>query len=339
MKDARTARVLAKYENVDISEDISPFLKSFSVSEVLGGEADTADITLEDREELWMGGWFPERGATMDLSISLTDWEEDGDTRQLPFGKFEIDGIANSAPPHEAKIKMVSIPNNAGLRSIEKTRSWEKAQLSEIAQELADEAELKLFYDTKEDPTLERVEQNEQSDLSFLLKLCRDAGLALKVSDKTIIIFDVEEYEKADPALTITKGKSAVISYNAGATIHEIYKACHVKYKHGSKGELIEYTYTAPDKESGMTLQINEKVETLEEAERLAKKKLREKNREEFTVSMTLPGNFALLASNTIELSGFHVYDGKYLITKSTHEISGSGYTTKIELRRCLDEY
>ena len=88
-----------------------------------------------------------------------------------------------------------------------------------------------------------------------------------------------------------------------------------------------------------MILQVNEKVETLEEAERLAKKKLREKNKEEFTVSMTLPGNFALVASNTIDLSGLHVYDGKYLITKSTHEINGSGYTTKIELRRCLDEY
>ena len=75
-----------------------------------------------------------------------------------------------------------------------------------------------------------------------------------------------------------------------------------------------------------------------EEAERLAKKKLHEKNLEEVSVSMTLIGNIMLLASNTVKLSGWHVYDGKYLITSSTHEI-GSGYTTKIELRRVIDGY
>ena len=49
-------------------------------------------------------------------------------------------------------------------------------------------------------------------------------------------------------------------------------------------------------------------------------------------------GKIALLASNTVTLVGFHVYDGKYLITRSSHEI-GSGYTTKIELRRVIDGY
>lgn len=339
MSQARTARLIAKYESADISKDIAPFLKSFSISEVLGGEADTAEITVEDREELWVGGWFPQRGDTMELSISLTDWTAEGDARQLPFGKFEIDEIGNSAPPNEAKIKMVSIPNNAGIRSVEKTRSWEKVKLSAIGKEIADGAGLEFFYDTEEDPTLERAEQNEESDLSFLLKICKDAGLALKVSDKKIIIFDVKKYEEADPVLTLAKGTSAVKNFDASATIRNVYKACHVKYKHGDKGEMIEYTYTDPNKKDGLTLQVNEKVETVEEAEKLAKKKLREKNGEEFSVSLTTPGNFALLASNTVELAGFHIYDGKYLIVKSSHEIGTGGYTTKIDLRRCLDGY
>ena len=49
-------------------------------------------------------------------------------------------------------------------------------------------------------------------------------------------------------------------------------------------------------------------------------------------------GSFSLLASNTVMLSGFHAYDGKYLIIRSSHEV-GSGYTTKIDLRRVIDGY
>ena len=79
-------------------------------------------------------------------------------------------------------------------------------------------------------------------------------------------------------------------------------------------------------------------ISSIEEAEKLAKKKLHEKNLEEFAVSLTLMGNFALLASNTVQLVGFHKYDGKYLITKSEHEV-GNGYTTKIDLRRVINEY
>ena len=138
--------------------------------------------------------------------------------------------------------------------------------------------------------------------------------------------------------MVITKGNSPVISSTNRATVHDIYKACHVKYKHTKKDQLIEYTFTDPNREKGLTLQVNEKVDSIEEAEKLAKKRLHEKNLEEFSVSLTMMGNFSLLASNTVELSGWHIYDGKYLITKSEHEI-GNGYTTKIDLRRVIDGY
>ena len=338
MPQARRTTIKCLYEGTDISTDIANYFKSFSVREVLSGEADTAEITMHDREELWTGDWLPDRGATMDITLTVNDWEGEGDTRELPLGKFEVDEITNSGPPNEAKIKLVSIPNNSSLRGVEKTRAWEKVKLSQILKDVAAGAEMESYFDATEDPTLERAEQSEQTDLSFLQKLCKDAGLALKVSDKKIIVFDISKYEQADPVLTITKKSNWLLSFECRSTIHNIYKAAHVKYKHSKKNKLIEYTFTDPKREKGQTLQINEKVETLEEAEKLAKKKLHEKNLEEVAVSMTLVGNFALLASNTVELKGFHRYDGKYLVKQSTHDI-GHGYTTKIELRRVIDGY
>ena len=158
------------------------------------------------------------------------------------------------------------------------------------------------------------------------------------MSDKKVVVFDISKYEKEPPVMTITKRMQNVLSFDCRATIHDVYKACHVKYKHSQKDSMIEYTYTDPNRKEGLTLQVNEKVESIEEAEKLAKKKLHEKNLEEFAVSLTLMGNFALLASNTVQLVGFHKYDGKYLITKSEHEV-GNGYTTKIDLRRVINEY
>lgn len=335
---ARYAAVNCLYNGKDVSADLAAFMKSFSVREVLSGEADSAEITLEDREELWQGDWMPDRGALLDVKMSVGNWEAPGDFRTLPLGKFEVDEITNTGPPNEAKIRLVSIPNASNLRSVEKTRAWEKTKLSQIIKDIADGAEMESYYDAEEDPIQERAEQSEETDLSFLQKLCKDAGLALKITDKKIVVFDISKYEQADPVMQITKGQQSVLSFECRTTIHDIYKACHVKYKHAQQDEMIDYTFTDPKRKEGQTLQVNEKVDSLEEAEKLAKKKLHEKNLEEVAVSLTMVGNFALLASNTVQLVGWHTYDGKYLIMRSTHDI-GNGYTTKIELRRVIDGY
>ena len=333
---ARRVSIKCQYDSKDISTDIAAFFKSFSVREVMSDEADSAEITLQDREELWQGDWLPDRGAMMDITLHMDNWNGDEQAQDLPLGKFEVDEITNSGPPNEAKIKLISIPTASNLRGIEKTRAWEKAKLSQILKDVAEGANMEQHFDAKDDPVLER---SEQTDLSFLQKLCKDAGLALKVTDNTVVIFDIAEYEKADPVMTIKKKQQSLISFDCKTTIHNIYKACHVKYKHSQKDKMIEFTFTDPNRKEGQILQINQKVDSVEEAEKLAKKKLHEKNLEETSASLTMIGNFALLASNTVELSGFHKYDGKYLIKQSTHDIGTGGYTTKIELRRVIDGY
>ena len=232
----------------------------------------------------------------------------------------------------------MSVPNSSEIRNVEKSRSWEKVQLSKIAKDIANESKLELFYDTSEDPIIERAEQDEISDIAFLKRQCRDAGLAIKVTDSQLIIFDIEDYEKKESILTLEKNSGTIKDFRLSTTIHEIYKSARVKYAHGQKNNSFDYTFTDSEKVEGMTLQINQKVESAAEAEKLAKKKLREKNREETKANFTLIGDFRYISGNTIEIAGFHVYDGKYIISKTTHELS-NGYTTKIELKKCLKGY
>ena len=345
---ARKCEVLVKYDDKDISTDLQPYLKNVSYTDNLSGEADDLQITLEDRDGLWQSSWFPDKGATLDVSVKLINWQGI-DVQTVRLGLFEIDEITSQGVPSEVQVKAVSVPDDNSLRGKERTRSWEKAELKKIANDIATGAGLTLVYDAADyNPTIDRAEQTEQSDLSFLYKLCADHGLALKICNKQVVVFDEAKYEKAEavmvllkPGVTTTSTLTKVDklkSYNLRSKIRDIYKACHVKYQGGKKKAKIETTFTDPNKTAGKTLEVNEQVKSIAEAERLAKKKLREKNCEEFTGSFSFLGNPELLAAVNVQLEGYGAFDGKYIVTKVTHNI-GSGYTTNIDIRRCLNGY
>lgn len=347
--DARRCLALVKYNGKDISTDLQQYLKSVSYTDNMSGEADDLQLTLEDRAGLWQAAWMPEKGATLDVSVKLTNWQSIG-VQQVRFGLFEIDEITSSGMPSEVQIKAVSVPDDNNLRGTERTRSWEKAELKRIANDIATEAKLTLYYDPKNyNPVIARVEQTEQSDLSFLHKLCADYGLALKICNKQLVIFDEANYEAAEAVVLVPKPKATYTanslkvltmleSYSLRSKVRDVYKACHVKYQSGKKKQKIETTFTDKGKQVGKTLQVNEQVASIADAERLAKIRLREKNSEEVTGSFTFLGNPELAAGINILLQGFGAFDGKYIITKAQHEL-GNGYTTSIDVRRCLDGY
>ncbi len=345
---ARQCQVLVTYDDKDISTDLQPYLKGVSYTDNLSGEADDLQLTLEDKEGLWQSTWFPDKGATLDVSIKLSNWQGINE-QTVRLGLFEIDEITSQGVPSEVQIKAVSVPDSNSLRGKERTRSWEKAELKKIANDIATDAELALVYDVEDyNPTIDRAEQTEQSDLSFLYKLCADHGLALKICNKQVVIFDEAKYETADAVMLLLKPGAiststlAVVdklkSYSLRSKVRDTYKACHVKYQESKKKAKIEATFTDPNKTEGKTLEVNEQVKSIAEAERLAKKKLREKNCEEVTGSFSFLGNPELLAAVNVELAGYGAFDGKYIITKATHDI-GNGYTTNIDIRRCLNGY
>lgn len=340
---------LISYNGKSITEDITPYLISLSYTDGMSGYADDLSLTLEDRKGIWTSDWFPDRGATLDVALAARNWEKEG-IITMDVGLFSIDSIDGSSPPSQVTLKAVSIPGNNELRGVDRTRSWEKAELKTIANDVATGAGLELTYETEENPVLDRAEQTEQSDLSFLLKLCEDNGLALKIYKNQVVIFDEIEYEKVEPTITIVKPGATyekkegmhyvtnITGYRLHAITRDIYKACHVQCNDSDSGSNIEATFTDPNKTDGKTLEVKEQVKTIPEAEKLAKKKLREKNKEEWTMTIDTMGDFYLVAAMTVTVTGFGKFDGKYIITEAKHDL-GSGYTTSIELRRCLDGY
>lgn len=338
-KNSRRVTPIVLYNKKDISADLNQYLKSISYTDNMTGQADDLQIALADIEHLWAGAWQPELGAKLTVSWQL----ENRGIADIPVsfkaGVFEIDEISCTFGPSQADIKAVSVPDNNTLRGVEHTKSWEKATLKKVAKDIADGAKLELTYEPNYEINYDRVEQSDESDLAFLDKLCRDAGLALKICNEKLVIFDEAVYEQADPVLTISRTISELSDVRFTHKLRDTYKACHVKYQKSKTKELIEFTFKAPDKTEGKTLKVKEEVSSVAEAERLAKKRLREKNCDEVTASFSCAGNTKLVASATVNVTGFGGFDGKYIIVRAQHDISSSGYRCSVDMRRCLNGY
>ena len=203
---ARTATPVVLYNDKDISAGLLPYLKQLSYTDNMSGKADDLELTLEDREGLWEGDWMPDKGATLKASLTTSNWSSLFEGAQsLDLGQFEVDTITCKGMPSEVTVKAVSIPDNNKLRGEEHSRSWEKAKLSTIANDVATGAGMTLKYTAPDDPQVDRAEQTDESDLAFLYKLCSDHGVAIKVYKDQLILFDEVDYEKAEPKITIVR--------------------------------------------------------------------------------------------------------------------------------------
>lgn len=431
--NARRTEIRLTFEGVDISEDINKYLNSLSYTDNEKDETDDLQLTLDDREGVWLNdwlntpaqpaptaaqgsgdwkvgdevtangqpqyssygqgtpgkalsnykgkvtrlnlkngvpypihvdqkGWFAEnkvtktaakqetmtqsggaKGAEISAVIIQKNWESDGKDRVLDCGTFQIDKVDGSGPPAKVTIKAGSIPYTSTIRTQKKTKAWEKISLSAIANEIAEKNGMKCMFESTFNPFYDRKEQFQESDIIFLQRLSKNAGVSLKVTAKIIVLFDAAEYEKKDTIRVIERGTSDVLRFSFGTSFHDTaYSSCRVKYTDSQTKQTFEATFNAPDADtngSGQVLEVNEKVSSNAEAKTLAEKRLREKNQQEYNASFDLVGDVRLVAGVTVKIVGYGAFDGKYIIESASHSVSSSGYKTSIKLRRVLEGY
>ena len=343
--NARRTAVRLTFAGVDISTDINKHLLSLTYTDNEEDKTDDLQLSLDDREGVWLGNWLNTPGASKGVEISAVivqkNWESNGKDRVLDCGVFEIDTVDGSGPPPKVTIKAGSIPYKSTVRTQKKTKAWENYTLSSIAKEIAGKNGLTCMFESAFDPLYTRKEQIQESDITFLQRLCKAAGISLKVTAKIIVLFDAAAYEQKDAVRVIKRGTADVSSWSFSTSLHDAsYSKCHVSYTDPTTGKTIEYTYTPRNADKdGQVLEVNEKVSNREEARQLAMKRLRQKNKGEFKASFKLTGDARLVAGITVQVSGYGAFDGKYLIETATHSVSKSGYKTDLTLRRVLEGY
>ena len=330
--NARWAEVSIIYEGKNITKDIAPYLLNFTYTDNATGKADDISFTLEDRERLWVGAWCPTKGDKVRCSIIVHDWDNPNQTQSLPCGTFEVDQIECSGPPNQITIKAISTLVSKPMRQEQHTRAWENVKLSTIAGDIAAKNSLSLFWDSTEDPFFERRDQVEISDLEFFSGLACDYGVGVKVTDTQLVCYNEGEYEERTPVGELHYGDEKLIRWSFSSKAAGVYKAARVQYHDPVRDETFEAEEEDDSVEgSGRTLEINQKADSFEDAQKIAKEKLRKANEGEITGSLTLMGDLRFVGASNVKVTGFGTFDGSYAIEKATHTISG-GYTTKLDL-------
>ena len=221
--------VADKSKSADISADVSGDLLSLTYEDKEGGEADTLSITLKDPDGKWAGSWTPERGDMVEVTLATQD------RGAVSTGKMIIDRLQASGRPRVFTIDAVSIPMQNSIRRTLKTRAFTKLHLKDIAQQICADNDLELFWDSAitddENALYDKVDQERVSDLEFLQKLCKDAGLSLKLASEKLIIFGQESYESKEPVCVLAESASWLTSWSFEAQQSERYKACTVRWR------------------------------------------------------------------------------------------------------------
>lgn len=353
-----------EFDQVNVSDDLLPDLLSFRYDDKETNEADEVSISLKDPDGKWAGRWKPKGGESVQAWI--IEGATDGIGPEIYCGKFFVDSLRVSGAPRVMEIRAVSVPLNTPIRKKLKSRAWEKQTLKDIAQSIAKENGVGLqYYVEDDDYTFERQNQDRQSDLQFLSKLCDTAGYSLKVTDDALVIFDQLSYEKKKPIKTYTLGESPIMGWDFESQQSETYKSVTVSYRDPSKkkkgsaggyaldehGKLVstggksnpavmQYTYEDPNADAdGQEYSLKTRATSISEARRLAKAKLHELNRRSITGSLSVVGDVGLVAGEVIEIKGFGSFDGNFIIEAASHSVDTNGYTTSLTLRRTNSNY
>lgn len=327
MSKPRSSNIDIKYNGKNITGKISPLVDNFSYTDVASGESDSITIELCNIDKRWMGAWLPSKGDKIVAKILMQNWKEKEKNNKFVCGDFVLDEYSFSGRPLTATLSAVSLPQDEAFNATKRTKIWEKVTLFEIAKSIATKASLKIEYDADKIP-IALCEQNNQTDCNFLYELCKDYGLAMKVYGNKICIFDEEKYEGKKAVATIDESEvSSDWSYTT--TLAGTYTGAKVSYSNPGNSKDIIVNIG-----SGKRIyECNISADNYADAERKGTALVNHENKSMTTMSLSIMANSNIVASSTVNLTGFEKLNGKYYVDKVRHNISSSGYIMSLSLR------
>lgn len=319
----RKPKWILTYEKKDISAQLAPYVLSITYTDYLQGQSDELDINLEDRDERWKKGWYPQKGDEIFCGLGYV-----GETL-LPCGTFQLDEIEMNGPPDTVSLRCLAAPVTKALRT-NNTVAYENKTLREIAGDIAKTHGLTIIG-TVPDIRVERITQNSERDLSFLRRLAMEYGCVFSARGDTLIWHEHSLLDNVGATANIDKKQ--MTSYTFRSKSSQTFKGCLVKYFNARKKKEISHTVMIKGMTDGDILKIVERCENKTQAEAKANAAIRNANGKMIQGDITMSGDQRLVAGVNIAVTGLGVIDGTYQAIKSRHTMTrGGGYTTSLEL-------
>lgn len=329
MKTRRYSLQLS-YNGVSATEEIQPYFNSFTYTDPLD-QSDTISVSLLDREGKWASSWIPQKEDVLKPEIRLENWLAEGELRTILCGDFMVDDFDFSGPPDMLVINGISAPLNTDFKERERSQTWKEVTLKQIEEEIAGRYGMTPYFEG-EDVLIEKMEQSRQTDADFLKKLAEKYGFALKIYAGRMILFSWEVYEAKAAKGTIKK--TDVRKWKYHSSMMGTYTGAIVTYTDPSTKQTTEVIVG----KEGRLYSSMEKADSPADAERIGKNAVRNANRKETTITLTMNPVFFFSVSDNVMLEGFGKADGRYQIGKIVHQVSKSDYTIQVSGWRLPEE-
>lgn len=320
MATARKTRLLVKYNGKNLPRKLKKYIEEFTYNDVASGESDSVDFTLNNRDLRFININMPKKGDAVIVYIRRTNWKRSADTRIFKCGKFVIDDISFSGPVNQGKVSAVSMPVKEEFKSTKRSKTYKNITIEQLAQGITKRAGIALHYSAQR-IRMKEIQQNKEPDSEFLLSICSEYGLGIKIYNGKVVIYDEETYEQKKPVKTFTRTGGEVIDWEWNTTMQGTYTGARVRYTDPSDNK--EHKVTIGKK--GRLLAVDVSAFSKNDALLKAKAKLAAENKSRTTMTLTVFPDKNLVATNTVQLRGFRKLSGKYYIDSISHTVSGTG--------------
>ena len=322
----RRATFTLIYQGKDVTADLLPVVTSLSYTDKASGESSDLDIDIINHQRLWMKDWIPTKGDKIQCKFRY-----EGIPEVLDCGNFEVDDFEYSGAPDKLRLSAIATAITGKLRE-KNTKSYEKTTLKAVASEVASRNGLSLTGKVK-DVTIERLTQNEQSDLEFITKLAEEYGHKTKVENGQLIFFTEEELH-AQPAIATLTDKD-IKNYRITSQSQGTYSAAEISYQNPGQKKLIKHKVEDKSIKKGDTLKVKVRAESQQQAEEKARAALEKANGGETKMEVNIEGAAWAVGGANVQIVGYGRFDDKYQIESATHKLSKqSGWTTALTLKK-----
>lgn len=323
-----TWRIIANQS--DITDAIADRFISLSLTDAVGMESDTLEVTLADNNPHQPIA-VPPTGAELELFLGY-----DGINQRM--GLFICDEIELAGWPGEMVIRAraaVYDQSNGGKSDLQtqKTRSWEKeTKLGDMVAKIAKEHGLEpAVADSLKSIQLPHIDQADESDINLLTRVARKYDAIVKPANGKLVL--------------AKRGESKSVSGDELAPVALDPSDCAswrmVMAKRETAGMVVAYWHAVQSaKRNEVKVGKGEPVRRLKQyypdeamALAAARADLARRERAQETISLTVTGSPLIAAEAPLTLTGFRPgVDGEWLISRVMHRLAkSSGYTCDVE--------
>ncbi|RDH92170.1 MAG: hypothetical protein DIZ77_08785 [endosymbiont of Seepiophila jonesi] len=312
-------RIIADQQ--DITAIIRDRLISLHVTDKTGLVSDTAEITLDDRDSAIE---IPRTGARLEIYMG---YQETGLYR---MGSYTVDEVELAGPPDTIRIRAKAADMRQSLKSC-KLRNWDDITLGDLVATIAAEHGLiprvGEFLDAIHIPHLD---QTYESDMHLLTRLAKQYDADAKPVDGRLVFVEKGTAKSASgrPLNPIDINIEQVSTWRWTLAERGKYARVVAHYRDLQQAKDI-YLHAG---EGNPALCLRRSFPDKDTAKKAAHARLDKETRGMRTLSLTLIGTPTLTAEAKLTLHGFRkgVDDG-WVATQASHEINGSGYSTRVE--------